>query len=121
MDFLRSAVGSRILAILTTGLLAVSACGPASQPGPTGPTSAPAATTKPAATTAPAPATQATSTSAPAVPAPTAPAGQPKQGGRVILGEFADAKSLNPVTVTDVPSDVVTSRIYAALLTVDAK
>jgi peptide/nickel transport system substrate-binding protein len=55
-------------------------------------------------------------------PAPTvAPAsGQPKTGGRVILGEFADAKTLNPVTVSDVPSDVVTSRIYAALITVDA-
>src|SRR5437879_571883 len=123
MDFLRSAITGRILPILTSGLLVVSACGPASQATPT---SAPAATAKPAATTAPAAAAQPAQTSAPAVPAPTtgataAPASQAKQGGRVILGEFADAKSLNPVTVTDVPSDVVTSRIYSALITVDAK
>src|SRR5262249_39676962 len=57
----------------------------------------------------------------PTLAATTAPAAQPKQGGRIILGEFADAKTLNPVTVTDVPSDVVTNRIYASLLNVDPK
>ena len=117
-------VPQRIVSTLTASMLLLAACGPASQATPA--TSAPAATTAPAATSAPAAASGAQPTAAarpPAVPVPTiAPAaGQPKPGGRVILGEFADAKTLNPVTVSDVPSDVVTSRIYAALLTVDAK
>jgi peptide/nickel transport system substrate-binding protein len=99
-------------------MLVLAACGPAGQATPT---SAPAANA-PAATSAPA-AQPTPATKAPGAPVPTtAPAaGQAKQGGRVILGQFADAKTLNPVTVTDVPSDVVTSRIYAALITVDPK
>jgi peptide/nickel transport system substrate-binding protein len=118
MDFLRGATSGRIVSTLTASLLVLAACGPAGQATPT---SAPAAK-EPAATSAPA--TQPTpATKAPAVPGPTvAPAaGQAKQGGRVILGEFADAKTLNPVTVTDVPSDVVTSRIYTALIAIDPK
>src|SRR5262249_3312602 len=59
-------------------------------------------------------------TSAPGVPAPTI-ASQPKPGGRVIVGDISDVKTLNPVLVTDVSSDMVTSRIYAGLLNVDAK
>jgi ABC-type transport system substrate-binding protein len=107
----------------------LAACGPAAQQ--TAPTSAPApATSAPAAkpTTAPAAAPAgAAPTTAPAAPAPTAAAaaapaaGQPKQGGRVIFGEFSDAKTLNPVTVTDVTSDVVTNRIYESLTRVDSK
>jgi peptide/nickel transport system substrate-binding protein len=118
MDLLRGATGGRIVSTVTASMLLLSACGPAGQATPT---SAPAANA-PAATTAPA-AQPASATNAPAVPVPTtAPAaGQPKPGGRVILGDFADAKTLNPVTVTDVPSDVVTSRIYTALIAVDPK
>ncbi|HEX8967593.1 MAG TPA: ABC transporter substrate-binding protein [Chloroflexota bacterium] len=112
----RSAVG-RIASTLAASLLVVSACGPATQNTPP---SAPAATNAPAPTTGQAGAAQATSK--PAAPAPTvATAGQPKPGGRIILGEFADAKTLNPVTVTDVPSDVVTSRVYTSLVIADAK
>ena len=115
MDLLRY---GRVVSTLTAGMLVLAACGPAGQATPT---SAPAANA-PAATSAPA-AQPTPATKAPGAPVPTtAPAaGQAKQGGRVILGEFADAKTLNPVTVTDVPSDVVTSRIYAALITVDPK
>jgi peptide/nickel transport system substrate-binding protein len=115
MDFMRGAAGGRIVSTLTASMLMLAACGPAGQGTPT---SAPAANA-PAATSAPA--TQ--PTPAANAPAPTAaPAtGQAKQGGRVILGEFADAKTLNPVTVTDVPSDVVTSRIYTSLIAVDPK
>jgi peptide/nickel transport system substrate-binding protein len=118
MDFVRGATGGRIVSTLTASMLMLAACGPAGQATPT---SAPAANA-PAATSAPA--TQPTPvTNAPAAPVPTvAPAaGQAKQGGRVILGDFADAKTLNPVTVTDVPSDVVTSRIYTSLISVDPK
>jgi peptide/nickel transport system substrate-binding protein len=117
MDFLRGAVSGRIVSTLTASLLVLSACGPATQ-GTT--PSAPPPTSAPVATSAPAPAAK--PTTAPAVPAPTAAiAGQAKPGGRIILGEFADAKTLNPVTVTDVPSDVVVSRIYTALISVDPK
>jgi peptide/nickel transport system substrate-binding protein len=123
MDFLRGAVSGRIVSSLTAGMFVLAACGPAAQQA--APTSAPAApTTAAAATSAPAAATQPTAAAKPpSVPAPTvAPAaGAPKPGGRVILGEFADAKTLNPVTVTDVPSDVVTNRIFVGMLQVDAK
>src|SRR5919197_3532128 len=118
MDFLRGATRGRIVSTVTASMLVLSACGPAGQATPTSApaANAPAATSAPAAQ--PAPATQATAAPKPTV-APAA--GQAKPGGRVILGEFADAKTLNPVTVTDVPSDVVTTRIYSALLSVDAK
>jgi peptide/nickel transport system substrate-binding protein len=121
MDFLRGALSGRILPTLTASLLVLSACGPATQgtpPAGPAPTSPPPA----AATSAPKPAAQ--PTTAPAVPGPTAStsgAGQGKPGGRIILGQFSDAKTLNPVTVTDVPSDVVTSRIYSTLVTADPK
>ena len=115
MDFVRGATGGRIVSTLTASMLMLAACGPAGQATPTSApaANAPAATSAPA--TQPTPATNA--------PAPTAApaAGQAKQGGRVILGDFADAKTLNPVTVTDVPSDVVTSRIYTSLISVDPK
>src|SRR5438105_8700993 len=115
MDFMRGAAGGRIVSTLTASMLMLAACGPAGQGTPTSApaANAPAATSAPA--TQPTPATNA--------PAPTAApaAGQAKQGGRVILGDFADAKTLNPVTVTDVPSDVVTSRIYTSLIAVDPK
>src|SRR5438270_241565 len=118
MDFVRGATGGRIVSTLTASMLMLAACGPAGQATPT---SAPAANA-PAATSAPA--TQPTpATNAPAAPVPTvAPAaGQAKPGWRIIVGEVPDAKTLNPVTVTDVPSDVVTRRIYTALVSVDAK
>jgi peptide/nickel transport system substrate-binding protein len=114
MDFLRGATRGRIVSTLTASMLMLSACGPAGQATPTAApaANAPAATSAPAAQPAPA-------TTAPAAPAPAA--GQAKPGGRIILGEFADAKTLNPVTVTDVPSDVVTSRIYSSLIAIDPK
>src|SRR5438105_4488950 len=115
MDFMRGAAGGRIVSTLTASMLMLAACGPAGQGTPTSApaANAPAATSAPA--TQPTPATNA--------PAPTAApaAGQAKQGGRVILGDFADAKTLNPVTVTDVPSDVVTTRIYTSLIAIDPK
>src|SRR5438552_18877519 len=103
MDFLRGTVSGRIVSSLTAGMFVLAACGPAAQQA--APTSAPAApTTAAAATSAPAAAQPTAAAKPPSAPAPTiAPAaGTPKQGGRVILGEFADAKTLNPVTVTDV-------------------
>lgn len=56
---------------------------------------------------------------APAGPPTGAPADQPKPGGRVIVGSFADAKVLNPVLSTDVPSSEVHSKLYEALLRFD--
>jgi peptide/nickel transport system substrate-binding protein len=107
----------RLASMLAASLLVLSACSPTS---PAAPTSAPAATSAPSTTTASIAAAQ--PTTPPAVPAPIlSTSTQQKQGGRVIMADFADAKTLNPVTVTDVPSDVVTSRLYAALLSVNAK
>jgi peptide/nickel transport system substrate-binding protein len=62
-------------------------------------------------------------TSAPGVPGPTigATSGTPKPGGRVVVGDVADVKTLNPFLVNDPSSDMVTSRMYAALLSVDPK
>lgn len=109
---------SRLFAALTAGLLMVAACGPA---GPAAPTSAPGSASTPAAASAPTLVGQ--PTSAPAVPAPTiAPtAAQAKPGGRVIVGDITDIKTLNPVLVSDVASDVATSRVYDSPLSVDAK
>jgi peptide/nickel transport system substrate-binding protein len=120
MDIVRLSVAGRIVSTLAASLLALAACGPAPQATPT---SAPAAATSAApASIVTAVTAQPTTAGAPGVPPPTtSTAAQPKQGGRVILGDFSDAKTLNPVTVTDVGSDVVTSRIYATLLSVDAK
>lgn len=111
---------SRLFAALTAGLLVLAACGPAV---PGAPTSAPAPTSAATSGGASAPTLVGQPTSAPGVPGPTvaSTAGQAKPGGRVIVGDIADIKTLNPVLVTDVPSDVVTSRIYASLLTVDAQ
>jgi peptide/nickel transport system substrate-binding protein len=111
-------LAARVIAPLTASLLVLVACGPAG-PGPS--TSAP--TSAPGTAATPATAGQGTAaTKPPAVPGPTvAAAGEPKPGGRIILGQTADAKTLNPVTVTDVPSDVVTSRLYTSLLSVDPK
>jgi peptide/nickel transport system substrate-binding protein len=59
------------------------------------------------------------------VPAPTtapaAAAGQPKQGGRVIWGDFTDIKTINPVTTTDTSSTEVINRVYAPLVWINAK
>jgi peptide/nickel transport system substrate-binding protein len=115
MDFLRGAVTGRIVSTLAASMLVLAACGPAGQ-APAAPTTAPGA---PAAT-APVGAAQPT---APLVPAPTiAPAaGQPKPGGRLIFGSFADAKVLNPVVSDDTASSDVWGRIYESLTTVDRK
>ena len=50
---------------------------------------------------------------------PGASAGQAQKGGRVIFGDFADAKVLQPVFSNDVPSSDVTGLIYPRLLGVD--
>ncbi|MBV9596313.1 MAG: hypothetical protein JOZ87_05575, partial [Chloroflexi bacterium] len=77
--------------------------------------------TQPAAATPPT--TSPRSSSAPAVPGLTvAPAeGEPKTGGQVVVGDIADVKTLNPILVNDPASEMVTSRIYASLLSVDPK
>jgi peptide/nickel transport system substrate-binding protein len=108
-------VGGRLLAVFATSLLVVAACSQAPAPSP------PSTTTTTATSSAPTLVGQ--PTSAPAVPGPTiaATTAEPKTGGRIILGDITDIKTLNPVLVTDVASDVVTSRVFAGLLTVDAK
>ncbi|MBV9576992.1 MAG: hypothetical protein JO057_00230, partial [Chloroflexi bacterium] len=70
---------------------------------------------------APTPASE-SDTSAPAVPGLSlTPTPQPTPGGRVVVGDMADIKTLNPILVSDGPSDIVTSRMYASLLSVDPK
>jgi peptide/nickel transport system substrate-binding protein len=102
----------RIVSILAALAWLVAACGPATPtPEPTQQSQAPQA----------APTISGQATSAPVVPAPTIGVGQPKAGGRVIVGDIADVKTLNPILVTDVPSDLVTSRVYAGMLDVDPK
>lgn len=60
---------------------------------------------------------------APAQPAaPTTPAPEdvtPVSGGRLIVGAISDAKVLNPVLSSDVPSAEVWGRIYESLIRVD--
>jgi peptide/nickel transport system substrate-binding protein len=48
-------------------------------------------------------------------------AGQPTVGGRVILGDASDSKTLQPVLSTDTSSSLVWSRIYETLIDVDPK
>ena len=53
-------------------------------------------------------------------PAGNAPAaGSPVAGGRLIVGAISDAKVLNPVLSSDVPSAEVWSRVYESLIRVD--
>ena len=69
---------------------------------------------------------------APTVPPKAAPAVEhggassaattaPVMGGRVVVGAFADAKVLNPVLSSDVPSAEVWGRIYESLIGVDPR
>jgi peptide/nickel transport system substrate-binding protein len=110
----QAGVGGQLVAILATSLLLVAACGPANAPSPPSTTSASSTSGVPPLVGQP--------TTAPAVPGPTlAPTGEPKAGGRVILGDITDIKTLNPVLVSDASSDVVTSRVFAGLLSVDAQ
>ena len=58
-------------------------------------------------------------------PSPSASAGGPAvggpgSGGRVVVGDTAEAKVLNPVLATDFPSATVITMLYASLVTVDA-
>jgi peptide/nickel transport system substrate-binding protein len=126
IESVQRSVAMRVVSALAASLLVVAACGPAQNPG------APAATPATAGQTAGGTAAQPGQTGSaqataqptlPGVPVPTVDTtttGQPKPGGRVIVGDISDIKTLNPVLVTDVASDVVTSRIYASLLSVDA-
>src|SRR5579864_4016441 len=106
-------MGMRILSLLAVAAMLAVACSP-STPAPTAPT-------QPAGAPNAAPTLVGQPTSAPGVPVPTLTPGQPKPGGTIIVGDIADVKTLNPVLVVDVSSDIVTSRIYASLLQVDAK
>src|SRR5919109_4983981 len=54
-------------------------------------------------------------------PQPSGSAGTPVAGGRVVVGDFADAKVLNPILNNDVPSGNVLARIYESLLVDDTK
>lgn len=116
-------IGQRAAPVFAAATLVLAACGPSGGATPAA-TGAPAPAAGP---TAAAPSggnvlTQPTKPSGATAPSPTVPTrSQGSSGGRVILGEFADAKTLNPVTVTDVTSDVVTNRIYMSLTRVDAK
>src|SRR5215213_4486109 len=60
---------------------------------------------------------------APAQNAPSTSAGRtdaaPVSGGRLVVGAIADAKVLNPVLSSDVPSAEVWSRVYESLIKVD--
>ncbi|MDQ6674690.1 MAG: hypothetical protein M3069_28800, partial [Chloroflexota bacterium] len=96
-----SAAGRILSTTLAASVLVLAACSPAGQATPT--SSAAAGTPTPA-------------LSSPAATGPTiAPTtGQPRPGGRVIWGDFADVKTLNPVTATDAPSIEVISRIYTS-------
>ena len=85
------------VAAIAASVLVLAACGPANPPTPT---------------STPAPQNTPDVRSTSLVPVP-GPATNTKQGGRVITGESADARTLNPILVSDVPSDVVSSRIYA--------
>jgi peptide/nickel transport system substrate-binding protein len=46
-------------------------------------------------------------------------AGVPVSGGRLVVGAISDAKVLNPVLSSDVPSAEVWSRVYESLIKVD--
>ncbi len=110
MRQVRGTLGIRLLVLTVVVQLVGGACGPPAAAPPAAPTAAKA---EPAAA---APATKATAP-APAAPAPVAP----KPGGRVIVGAFADAKVLSPITSTDAPSAEVWNRIYESLIKVDPK
>ena len=103
----------RLLA--TTALVTVMACGPANAPAPTTTLPTPAVTAAPTLVGQP--------SSLAAVPGPTiAPnAGPPKTGGTVVFGEIGDVKTLNPVLANDATSELVSNRIYAGLLSTDAR
>jgi peptide/nickel transport system substrate-binding protein len=103
----------RAIGVVAATAIVLAACGPAGPgqtPGqtPTVRNSAPASGGQP--------------TTPPGVPGPTlAATSLPRPGGRIVVGDTADPKTLNPVLVDDQSSEVVTSRMYAALLSVDAR
>jgi peptide/nickel transport system substrate-binding protein len=84
---------TRVVTLLLASLLVLAGCNPAPAPA-TQPGSAPQ------------------SGAAPHASAPVA-------GGRLIVGAIADAKVLNPVLSSDVPSAEVWSRVYESLIRVD--
>src|SRR5579864_488830 len=103
----------RLISTLFASLFLVAACTPSS-PGQTPPASTTNSNTTPTLAGQP--------TSAPGVPVPTlAPSAGPKPGGQVVVGEVADVKTLNPVLVADPSSEIVTNRIFAGLVNVDAQ
>jgi len=103
----------KLISTLVASLLVLAACGP----------SAPGQTPTPEATSSPTAAVLAAQpTNVAAVPVPSLAGGStPKSGGRAVVGELGDVKTLNPVLVADPISDVVTSRMYASLLNIDSR
>src|SRR6476646_10662310 len=91
----------RLASSLTVGLLALAACAPANAPSQGQPSDAQGKTdnSTPAVLTG-------RPASAPGVPGPTT-SSPPKSGGSVIVGDTADVKTLNPVLVGDLASDIV--------------
>ncbi|MGE3271890.1 MAG: ABC transporter substrate-binding protein [Chloroflexota bacterium] len=91
----RSSLLTRVVTLLMASLLLLAGCTPApSAPAaPGGPSAGPAAGA--------------------VVP------GAPVVGGRLIVGAISDAKVLNPVLSSDVPSAEVWSRVYESLIRVD--
>jgi peptide/nickel transport system substrate-binding protein len=87
-------VGNRTAALIGFLLILAGACAPAAPPAPGG---------------------AATATGAAAL----ASAAQPVVGGRVILGDASDSKTLQPVLSTDTSSSLVWGRIYDDLIDVD--
>jgi len=104
---------ARLVSLLITSALAVAACVPT--PGIPGGN----ADKTPAADSS----TATTSSAQPQVPGLgiALTPGKPQPGGRVVVGNVADIKTLSPILVNDPASDVVTSRVYASLLSVDPK
>jgi peptide/nickel transport system substrate-binding protein len=104
--------------VLATSLLVlVVACGPTNAP------TQPQTQTEPTRSASAAPTLVGQPTSAASVPGPTLEpnASQPKTGGRVVVGDISDVKTLNPILASDPTSEVVSSRMYAGLLSTDAR
>ncbi len=124
LDFSHRSAHDRVVSTLAASLVVLAACGPAGGAAPRSasasatPTTAPVAANPTAAVAEP---TEGVNPTAAPVPTITPAAGQPKPGGRVIWGDLADVKTLNPVTATDASSNEAINRIYAGLLAVNAQ
>ncbi|MCC7372786.1 MAG: hypothetical protein IT306_30520 [Chloroflexi bacterium] len=89
---------SRVVMLLLASLTIVTSCAPA---------------------TGVAPSAGAPGSASTGVSGATLAAGTPVAGGRVVVGAISDAKVLNPVLSSDVPSAEVWGRVYESLIRVD--